>query len=1052
MRKPFWIMLGIILLAIIVIGAGLWGYLQIPSKSSAVLPLMVTFTQPDKGGSYPISGALQVRGEAIGGAPITKMELWADGQLMDTILPPIQNIYVFGHTWDWTPQTLGDHTLVLRAYDTSGQNTTSTALHITGVPDPGMLEVVTAFYGDTLDSLAAKYHTSVAEILAANRGLDPNAPLLGDIFIPVPPPTDLNDNSNQPDRLLITADQITSSQANGSSLVSWIQLEVIRPVKDLFAPSAPQLSATVSGCNVQLTIEDASSSENGFYIYRLDPQTSHFSKVGTLPAQSGSDAVQYTDQNLFGAYQYYVSSYDNSGESPSNITQVDVNQSSCPQSVDIFTPAQLINYAKLMDEVYLYLSVNQGDWKRIPQNEFEFLTPDTVINLSKTASLLATQPAQVLSVKGEMWGWKNGMLTFLGTFDKNVTPPSQPLSAPDFAMPPTTLYARKSDPSSASTGNLYLWVDQNKIPKLGTEIFKWATGADGVTGGQWQVSSVPFTDNLDPNPPGLLLTSQAPVPPNGGFVEFPIDLSSLSPSTVFSANSSNQPNQKGSVTPDLLTFPPFGPPFNQTQKSSNFLKALQSLLGLNPAGQVSSVSSSGMNSPLNLFTNNSPAGLKSTDQFIRYYVRVLPMKGEQAFGDPSNMVILDYYWQNDKIIISVTPPPVKPYELSITNVQPIHFPLSNYEHCIKIVKNPYYDDPVKFNADHPLQGPIYSLFKPGKMFCPHKRYGHDKTWLDVLKDGFKAILNKISSLYSKLTDFVVDIVALNPFCLQAEATAKAAGKDTTTIKDLCHGAAVIAVEAAKAYVGLPPSIPNYDQLQGLGEDYAAELAAQKLESSGIPCPEDCKNLIKQGIHDSYEQIKAGFSNTACMSDEQAQDNGYEHGICLPEDVISEPDPRGQYTDGIVTVQVKRKPGFNDADIPSFCNLGVEGSANNSFWVGKVLSLSGPFNTYGKTISWQGTSLAGLAFRNQKGVTIPKLTENQTISIPVLVSRIPQPYWISGHDTLWKGFTPALFDDDWAYLYHGAKLDVLAYSQCSAQPSNTYPVGPVTGPFEDLPVK
>lgn len=331
--------------------------------------------------------------------------------------------------------------------------------------------------------------------------------------------------------------------------------------------------------------------------------------------------------------------------------------------------------------------------------------------------------------------------------------------------------------------------------------------------------------------------------------------------------------------------------------------------------------------------------------------------------------------------------------------------------------------------------------------------GSDKSLLGQIVDVFKEVLNKISSLYNALSDFVVDLAAkLNPACLQAKFIADTVNKGGQTVDDVCHFVAKVAVEAAKTYVGLPPSIPNYNQIKGLGEDYLTDLAAQQMENSGIPCPQDCKDLIKQGIDYSYEQVKASFNNSSCWSDSQAHQLGFKHGICVPDGVKTIPDPRGQYSDGIATVQITRKPGFQDKDIPAFCTMSVSGFANNNFWVGKTLGLEGPNRTTQEYMSWQGAPISGTAITNRNSISIHALIGNQdSITIPVLVTRTSAPYWIPGHDKVWQGFTPALNEDDWAFLYHGSTLDVTANSMCASQSSNTWHTDPVTGPI-DTPVK
>jgi phage tail protein X len=1021
MKKTCLVVLAAVgILAMAAAGLAVFAYMRTSSQAAAPLPLAVTITRPTTGGSYPISGGVSVRGQAISGTPITKLELWADGVLIETVTPPAQDMYVFGHTWAWAPGTLGEHTLDVRGFDAGGQARVSSAIHIRGIADPGMLTLVTVSGSDTLDSLAARYHSSVDAIVAANPGLDLNGPLSGEIFVPQPPPGGSLSPSGQ-------APAATSPQlASHLSLAGWWRLEVVKPLTGLLAPATPGLDATAAGCNVQLTISDSSLDESGFYLYRLDPGSSDFIRIATLGAHAGTGEIGYTDNNLFGDFQYYASAYDNSGESPSGLVVVQVGGAACSELSETFTPTQLVDFGGHQpDQVYLYLSVNGGQAQRIPQMPFQFMSPDTLINLGKAASILAPKQAPVLSLHGEVWGWESGVLVFLGSFDRALPPSLQPSGAQDLALPSTELHIRVNNPLGPISNEPWLWVDEAQT-RLGTEYFEWSTGSPEATGGQWQISSLPFTSNLDPNPPGLLLTGPAPGPLKGALIEFPADLSSLNPNHIPTVQLPNQGKLSLSTIPHL---PPFGPPFYRLSNGANTLTAIAEALGLPSNGQPSA-------SP-NL-VRPTLSGIYSADLFIRYYARILPMQGDQPVGVPSNTVFLDYYPASGNIAVTVPPPPVRPYELKITDVQPIHFPQSPYLLCVIITDNPYYDDPNGFAAQHPLEVPLYELYAPNDTECPVK-IASDKSLLQEIVGDLEDALNFVSNLYNDLSDIVVSALdKVNPACAVSQ--------------DVCHSIDVLVVDAAKTYAGLPPSIPNADELKGLGENYLADLAIQKLEAANIPCPEDCQNKIKSGIDDIFTQVQESWSNSGCVSAQQAAEYGVKP-LCLPPGVKSKPDPRGQYADGVVTVQVALRPGFTQADIPAYCDLGVAGSADNSLWVGKVLGLTGPFGANQGYLQWQGTPLSSsLALINRTAVAIPKLAENETISIPVSIGRNSEPFWIPGHEKLWQGFVPGPYDDDWIYLYHGATLGLHASSVCAQDPSSTYQIGPAVGPLEDVPVQ
>jgi hypothetical protein len=612
-----------------------------------------------------------------------------------------------------------------------------------------------------------------------------------------------------------------------------------------------------------------------------------------------------------------------------------------------------------------------------------------------------------------------------------VTPPAVPLPLQFELAPQTELHAQVPNPILDAGGNV--WVDQKSITTYGVNLFGWKSGTDEATSGRWEVSTLPFGNDLDLNPAGMVLNGDAPTPLAGNFVPFPIDLSSLAPASGQSASIGN----KGDLLAALTKTSPYAPPFSRNNMLMDPTEMLPILFGL-PTSRTYSVH------PPNIpGLPSSPAApgyqagdqplLNEADLFIRYNVRVIPMKGEEAVGTASNTVFLDYYWKSG-LSITFPPPPAKPYELQITAFQPPHFPVADYEFCVQVVENP------KYGKDQSLIG-IYNLYNPnpgqaGNIICPKHWSGGGKSLLEQFGDVLKEGLNLVSKIYKELGDFVVNVLdKINPAC--------------AVDQDVCHAMDQLIVAAAKTYCGLPPSIPNYDELKSAGEDYVAELAADQMEGAGIPCPQACKDQIKDGIDQAFEQIKAGYNNSSCWSEDHAHELGFEDGICVPEGVKTIPDPRGQYADGVLTVQVTRKPGFKDEDIPPSCSVYASAKAENDYWIGKSVGLEGPNRTTQEYISWKGTHLSGLGLVANGG-DIPKLAENQTISIPLLIRRPNNIWWIPGHDLVWKGFIPAPNEDDWALLYHGSMLSATANSMCAQDSSNTWATGPVIGPV-DAPV-
>jgi hypothetical protein len=108
--------------------------------------------------------------------------------------------------------------------------------------------------------------------------------------------------------------------------------------------------------------------------------------------------------------------------------------------------------------------------------------------------------------------------------------------------------------------------------------------------------------------------------------------------------------------------------------------------------------------------------------------------------------------------------------------------------------------------------------------------------------------NFVSGWYNKAVSFVKEWAAkLNPLCIQAKVAAAQFGGETVTesdVEDVCQAATDIAVTAVQIYFGIPPSLPNFDQIMDEGLDYAISLTATQL---GIDCNPQCVALLKKGF-------------------------------------------------------------------------------------------------------------------------------------------------------------------------------------------------------------
>ena len=943
------------------------------SSSQFTNRIIVSLTEPPDGESYPISAGLSVRGEAISDGSIARMELWVDGEMYETYTAPESDLGLLVHYWDWSPRTLGTHTLMVRAYDDQNQTAFSNAIHIKGVEDTGFVVLAKAEEGETVASIAERYNVSMEDVRRENPSLADSILFAGqEVFIPIGAPA------------------VASVPSAGVKvLMQFSQWTANRGASPQEAPTPPNLTVTGQGCAAALSISDESDNEQGFNIYRLNPGAMSFSKLTSLPAHEGNEALSYQDSNLFGLYSYYVAAFDAAGEAASNLVSLNIVDSNCAGEPTTINDLGFLTAS--VEDYYLYVSVNDGDWRRFPADDFIYLKKSQGLDIGAVAQSLAPNFVGDISMSGEVWGLLNGRAILLGVFEKsfkaNQPPASSEASVP-YLFLSTKLEVRGVYDVSAGK---YPWYVE-KGTGYGTETFRFGTDTSAAYG-IWQVASVPFQAEASFNPACLLLTGKT----NGSGtlnspLQFGIDFALLKPKveSVVLSPFENMLDQT----------PAFFSPYSPEKLDA-------------PSGQAVTLPpwNSGMielgGSPV--LANFDPCSQNvSAEGIVTYFVRLLPVTNGQPAGAPSNTVKITYDPNGEiKISIPVIPVPDKTYyDVKILNFTGVHVPEQNYQFCVVVVEN------------KSPQGSPWAGYKPGTVLCPEKDQGGSGNFLDDLSNAVEDAFNFISGLYNKLSDWVTDLVdKLNPLCIQAKLASQAVDFGKNEVKDACHFIAVAVVTAAKTYVGLPPSLPNFDQLTEIGKDNLVELAAQQLEDKGIPCPEECKNVIRKGIDYSLEQVKKSASNSSCTS--EAEEAGYKK-LCLPSSIITKPDPRGQPAPAVVQVQVTRRPNTTGTDFPEphSCNVSISAPAKNDSHIGQQFGSAAGFQ-------WNGAPIEGNLFDGTGA--FPNLQPGESTVIPIILE--PHPFWLAGHKQfVQQGWKPEHFDD-WYLLYTGGLATINAGGAC-----------------------
>jgi hypothetical protein len=118
------------------------------------------------------------------------------------------------------------------------------------------------------------------------------------------------------------------------------------------------------------------------------------------------------------------------------------------------------------------------------------------------------------------------------------------------------------------------------------------------------------------------------------------------------------------------------------------------------------------------------------------------------------------------------------------------------------------------------------FFHKGVVYDFTPRPKNETPWEQVL--GFiKQSLDGWSLCYQMLQDCITYVVSYAFYQVDP------------TLGDGVRAGAQVALIAGMAALGLPPALPNYDQLVGLGEDYLVQCAAEQV---GVP-PEDAKQAV-----------------------------------------------------------------------------------------------------------------------------------------------------------------------------------------------------------------
>lgn len=120
---------------------------------------------------------------------------------------------------------------------------------------------------------------------------------------------------------------------------------------------------------------------------------------------------------------------------------------------------------------------------------------------------------------------------------------------------------------------------------------------------------------------------------------------------------------------------------------------------------------------------------------------------------------------------------------------------------------------------------------------------------------FESFVNGVSSAFDSIKSFAASTIA--------SAIPGCAGNS------LCEGAVMAGINSGLVALGMPPDLPDFEQLQAMGEDYLAEAIAQQVAAqTGLPGADVAtKAAVKEMIAKTKEAAESGGGSSLWIPDD-----------------------------------------------------------------------------------------------------------------------------------------------------------------------------------------
>ncbi len=394
---------------------------DVPADIGQSNDIQVFIQQPANGSSLGINQPVGVYSEALGLATINTLELWVDDQLWQTGATISPAGEIISGNWIWTPDSEGWHRLMVRAAFADGHASNSNLVEVKiipvdALPTPEPLAQI---------QMPPLLTPGAPDINQPGGGIPAGEPPV------IPPPPEM------------PAEEPPPADGNKSSASDWIPIKYDLWLQNLFGqqdlPLAPKIWATLKDCDVTLTIKDNSETESGFVVRRIGPGGNAFAQIAQLDKRVGTGTFKYVDTGIgFGKYMYAVYAVNAAGSAMSNLVSVNSTNNSCLQKEQTslgLTDAKLKPSVSVF-KVYCYMSVDSGDWTRIPPgaNNFIYGTNGEFDLSPYLGNLITNPPPGGVMLELDCWGWDGGTLIHLGKSKQKINSGTVEINSDLFAI------------------------------------------------------------------------------------------------------------------------------------------------------------------------------------------------------------------------------------------------------------------------------------------------------------------------------------------------------------------------------------------------------------------------------------------------------------------------------------------------------------------------------------------------------------------------------------------------------------------------------------------